>query len=337
MHDSSGLEIPKVAKVIDAVLYFNEIELFCARYDLLKGVVNRFCVFEAGCTFTGQPKQNNFWSDLERIGFDVNKYQIHYLLVPTLPDRASAHSDPTLSKECQFVERIGLDIGDQWFKEHLSREWMKRTFIDASDDAVVLISDIDEIPTPDAVYRAIELIDRNPQAIVSIPMRDFVGSVACDTGKIWEGTFAMTKRLASQTTLSMVRTLDASTGRRAHPGMILTSLGGWHFSSFGGKDTVERKIKAWGHQELNRWDIRWFLGANLALGRDIFGRDIRGWQRNAYIEGDDLNPCKFFDYTRPYFSFICGHAQSSISDRLMRGCFIVVQIIRRVLVRAGWQ
>jgi beta-1,4-mannosyl-glycoprotein beta-1,4-N-acetylglucosaminyltransferase len=326
-----------VAEVIDAVLYFNEIELFCARYDLLKGVVDRFCVFEAGCTFTGQPKANDFWSDLERIGFDVDKRRVSYLLVPELPDQASAQSDPSLSTECQHVARIGFDVGNQWFKEHLSRELMKRTFVDASDDTVVLVSDVDEIPTPEAVHRAIELIGQHPQVIVSIPMRDFVGSVACDTGKNWEGTFAMTKHLAVQTTLSMVRTLDASTGRRTYPGTVLSSPGGWHFSSFGGRDTVERKIRAWGHQELNRWDIRWFLGANLALGRDIFGRDLRWWQRGALIEGDGLNPCKRFDLSKSYHGFICGHANASLKDRLLRGCFVVVQIVRRVLARAGWQ
>jgi hypothetical protein len=325
-----------VSKVIDAVLYFNEIELFCARYDLLKGVVDRFCVFEAGCTFTGQPKKNNFWSDLERIGFHVNKNRISYLLVPELPDKSSAQLESTLLTECERVARIGFEMDSQWFKEHLSREWMKRTFVDASEDAVVLISDVDEIPTPDAVRRAIELICKNPQAIVSIPMRDFVGSVACDTGKIWEGTFAMTKHLAVQTTLSMVRTLDSSTGRRAYPGTVLGAMGGWHFSSFGGRDTVERKIRAWGHQELNRWDIRWFLGANLALGRDIFGRDLRGWQRGIHIEGEDLNPYKHFDHSQSYYDFICGHAHASIKDLLLRGCFVVVQIVRRMLARAGW-
>lgn len=326
-----------MAEVIDTVLYFNEIELFCARYDLLKGVVDRFCVFEAGCTFTGLPKANDFWSDLERIDFDVDKRRISYLLVPELPDLATAQSDPSLSTECQRVARIGFDIGNQWFKEHLSREWMKRTFVDASDDAVVLVSDVDEIPTPEAVHRAIELICQNPQAIVSIPMRDFVGSVACDTGKIWEGTFAMTKLLADQTTLSMVRTLDPSTGRRAYPGTVLSLPGGWHFSSFGGRDTVESKIKAWGHQELNRWDIRWFLGANLALGRDIFGRDLRRWQRGAHIEGDDLNPCEHFDRSQSYHGFICGHVKTSPKDLLLRRCFVAVQIVRRVLARVGWQ
>lgn len=324
-----------MSEVIDAVLYFNEIELFCARYDLLKGVVDRFCVFEAGCTFTGQPKKNNFWSDLERIGFHVDKCRISYLLVPELPDQASALSDSTLSSECERVARIGSDIASQWFKEHLSREWMKRTFVEASDDAIVLISDVDEIPTTDAVHRAIELIRKNPQAIVSIPMRDFVGSIACDTGKIWEGTFAMSKHLAVQTTLSMVRTLDSSTGRRAYPGTVFSSKGGWHFSSFGGRDTVERKIRAWGHQELNRWDIRWFLGANLALGRDIFGRDLRGWRRGTHGEVEDLNPYKHFDRSQPYYDFICGYAHASFMDRLLRGCFVAMQIVRRVLTRAG--
>ena len=325
-----------MVEVIDAVLYFNEIELFCARYDLLKGVVDRFCVFEAGCTFTGKSKSNDFWSDLDRIGFRVDERRISYLLVPELPDQATAQSDISLSTECLRIARIGVAVGNQWFKEHLSRELMKRVFIDAPDDAVVLVSDIDEIPTPDAVYRAIELIDQNPRAIVSIPMRNFVGSIACDTGKMWEGTFAMKKNLAVETTLSMVRTLDATTGRRNYLGTVMSSPGGWHFSSFGGRDTVERKIKAWGHQELNRWDIRWFLGANLALGRDIFGRDLRGWRQRTHTNVDGLDPSSCFDCSQPYYGFICGHAYSSIKDRLLRGCFVTVQIVRRVLARAGW-
>lgn|GEM_PF-6588289 len=323
-----------MAEVIDAVLYFNEIELFCARYDLLNGVVDRFCVFEAGCTFTGQPKLTNFYSDLERIGIHVDNSRISYLRIPELPDQVTAQADPSLLAECQRVAPLGA-CGTQWFKEHLSRELMKRTFADASDSAVVLISDVDEIPTPDAVRQAVELINENPQRIVSIPMRDFVGSVACDTGKIWEGTFAMSKRQAIETCLSMVRTLDATTGRRVYPGVTMSSPGGWHFSSFGGRDTVERKIMAWGHQELNRWDIRWFLGANLALGRDIFGRDLRGW-RHGDILDRGLDPASHFNHSKAYYGFICGYAHASIKDWLFRGCFVIVQVVRRALARAGW-
>lgn len=323
-----------MVQVMDAVLYFNEVELFCARYDLLKDVVDKFCVFESGTTFTGHPKPNDFWSDLARVGFAVDVERISYLRLDALPDPATAKADARYARECALVARIGADMGAQWFKEHLSRELMKRTFEQAADDDVVLISDVDEIPTPDAVCQTVKALQGAPQAIVSIPMRDFVGSIACDTGKPWEGTFAMCKRRAMGTPLSLVRSLDLSTGQRTFSGVVRGDLGGWHFSSFGGSDVVERKIKAWGHQELNRWDIRLFLGANIALGRDIFGRDIRGRHR-ALSGGDLLNPMAYFDASRWYHGFICGEAKGDLKAYLLRMCFVGVQIARRVLNRVG--
>lgn len=324
-----------MARVIDSMLYFNEIELFCARYDLLKDSVDRFCIFEAGTTFTGLPKPGSFWVDLERIGFEVDRSRVSYLLVDALPNREAAQASGQYANELQMLSGLDAGLASQWFKEHLSRELMKRTFVSEAQDAVILVSDIDEIPTPEAISKASRRITEDPDAIVSIEMNDYVGSVGCDMGKVWEGTFAMTKQKAMTVCLSAVRTLDARTGKRSCTGVVRVARGGWHFSSFGGRDTVQRKIMAWGHQELNRWDIRVFLGANIALGKDIFGRDILSRMKDAGTSSAGLQPSDYFQSGRVYSGFIYGKTDVQLKVHLLRWLFICVQFGRRVCGRLG--
>ena len=322
--------------VIDSMLYFNEIELFCARYDLLKDTVDRFCIFEAGTTFTGLPKSGNFWGDLERIGFEVDQSRISYLLVDSLPDRRTAETSGEHTYELQMLSGLDAGLASQWFKEHLSRELLKRTFSSEKNDTVVLVSDIDEIPTPSAISLACSMIAEAPDTIVSIQMKDYVGSVSCDTGKIWEGTFAMTKDKAMTVCLSAVRSLDAHTAKRAFAGVVQIANGGWHFSSFGGRAAVKRKIMAWGHQELNRWDIRFFLGANIALGKDIFGRDIFSRNKNKEGTTSGPRPSDYFQSGRVYSECLGrDDANVQLNDHLLRYLFIFLQFGRRVFGRLG--
>lgn len=322
--------------VLDSMLYFNEIELFCARYDLLKESVDKFCIFESCTTFTGLPKLGNFYTDLEQTGFEVDRSRIKYYLVDALPDRISAELSGKYGYELQMLSDLDANVDSHWFKEHLSRELLKRTFEAEPLDAIILISDIDEIPTPQAIDVACKMIADFPATIISIEMMDYIGSIGCLKGNTWEGTFVMTKFNAMNTCLSSVRTLSGRPAKRNCSGIKHISNGGWHFSSFGGAHTVKSKIMAWGHQELNRWDIRLFIGANIALGKDIFGRDLFSNAGNEVHELPYLRPSDYFLPGKIYSDFILGAAKVELGNYLLRYAFIVIQLFRRIFRRLGF-
>lgn len=322
-----------MAKIADAIIYYNEIELFAARYETLKDVVDYFCVFESTQSFTGRKKPNTFFGDLDAYGLNYSKDKIRYYGVGLLPTLAEAEATDVYRYELSMVSRLGPSAGDQWFKEHLSRELLKHTLVDLPDDCIVLVSDADEIPIKGAIGQACELLTKNSAAIISFEMEDYVGSVACRTGKIWEGSYAVTKDRALKLCLSEARKLNPLDGKRDLCGLVRIPDAGWHFSSFGGADVVEEKIMAWGHQELNRWDIRLFLRSNLALCRDIFGRDIfSGFEKGAETSARQSVLAYFAPFPRQ-LSYIAANPSRSFLDLASRCVFVTIQTGRRVVAR----
>ena len=68
------------------------------------------------------------------------------------------------------------------------------------------------------------------------------------------------------------------------------NLGGYHFTSIGGKELLSLQIENWGHQEFNIPIIKKNINKNINLGRDVFYRF--GIKKNSLI---DLKINKLFD------------------------------------------
>lgn len=112
-------------KIYDCFTYFNEDLLLSLRLEILDGVVDKFIISEGTHTFGGNPKPLNFkWAQFERFSD-----KIAYLVIDDMP------------------------LGDSWANEFHQRNALLRGLTDAVDDDWVIISDVDEIPNPNAIRR----------------------------------------------------------------------------------------------------------------------------------------------------------------------------------------
>jgi len=112
--------------IYDCFTFFNELDLLEIRLNVLKDVVDRFVLVEAGETHTGKPKPLHFKENEAR--FAAFKDKIVYIGIDKFP---AGH--------------------DAWWNENYQRNEIMKGLKDAADDDWVMISDLDEIPDPAAV------------------------------------------------------------------------------------------------------------------------------------------------------------------------------------------
>ena len=161
---------------------------------------------------------------------------------------------------------------------------------DATDEDVIILSDVDEIPNPKVLKKIIA--EFNPDKVYHLAQRMFYcfinmeeisGSLLSITGefpgvekKMWLGTKVFGKRSIPKAGIIEMR--EAST---TAPGAVRVEDGGWHFGYMGSRQErdvgkrIGTKVAAAAHQEYNNADTLAEAMDKLILGQDIFGRDAR--------------------------------------------------------------
>lgn len=116
-------------KVIDCCTFFNELDPLRLRIKALEKYVDYFVIVEARQTFTGLPKQSLLNQELAP---DVVSHP--KVVIPTID----------LPKNCS-----------DWEREDFQRESIGSIVnqLSANGDDIILLSDVDEIPSPEALKK----------------------------------------------------------------------------------------------------------------------------------------------------------------------------------------
>lgn len=219
--------------IYDCFPFFNELDLLEIRLNILKDVVDRFVIVEAGETHTGKPKPFYFEENRERFAEFADR--IIYI------------------KIAKFPEGLGA-----WGNENYQRNELMCGLAGAEDNDDVLISDLDEIPNPEAVirYRGTSGIKVFRQKYYSfflnyLNVRNFnlyttkmlpygLAKTAFNGVKVIENEY-LPIALNEGTTLTKIRrrTLPRSRG-----GEIKIKNGGWHFTCLGGAEAMVHKMRS---------------------------------------------------------------------------------------------
>jgi len=236
-------------KVYDCFPFFNELDLLEIRLNTLNDVVDYFVISECTHTFTGKPKELHFQKHIDR--FSKFKDKIIYSIVSDSPE----HYD-TASREI------------------FQKNAILRPLEKCSNNDVILISDLDEIPNPIKVKEV--LSDMNPQKIYvfkqnfyyyyinNLIEEDYFGT------KKWNGTRLCTYEIFKFLKVNSIRNRD-----QMLPYSIDVSDGGWHFSFIGGKEKILEKLDAYAHQEYNTDEVRNALDKNMDCNtQDLFFRKM---------------------------------------------------------------
>ena len=252
--------------VYDCFQFFNELDILKLRMHVLNDVADRFVISESTVTFSGEKKPLYFQENREMFAPFEDKI-IH-----------------------KVVDDTPMDVS-AFMRDSHQKCAVARGLAGARPEDIVIFSDVDEIPNPEAVKRV--LADFDDSKIYALAQRNFYcyldmeetsGNLLSITGEFegitgsdrkWLGTKICSYRMLSSYTTEQLR------DKAQKPLMVRVPDGGWHFSYMGGgreesvEDRVKYKIKSAAHQEYNNRSTLSRVKKNIRNHQDILGRESR--------------------------------------------------------------
>jgi beta-1,4-mannosyl-glycoprotein beta-1,4-N-acetylglucosaminyltransferase len=273
-------------KIYDCFCYFNEDLLLELRLETLWDHVDYFVICESVLTISGLPKP---------LFFDSNKFKkyeskIRHLIVKDYP----------------------FDTTDAWRNERWQRDYLINGLYDAKPDDWIILSDVDEIPRPQALALYKPNIGKRAdfqQYMYAYYLNnrwELEGSPA-----IWVGSKVTTfKNLMNffGGSLEVLRGYKLKGPLRGIKRAFFKTFliqkisdGGWHFTWMAGVEKIIQKLESFAHQEFNKPEFKQpeKIKELISSGRDVLFPERKYKIQNLddqFPEYLSKNPEKFDDY-----------------------------------------
>ena len=234
--------------IYDCCIYFDDDLVLDLRLNILDKYVDTFVIVEGKKDHQGNEKNLNF--KFEK--FEKFKNKIKYIVVDDFPK--SNYS---------------------WDYEHHQRNAISRGLIDAKDEDLIIISDVDEIPDPKTISN---FKPKNRYAIFEQKMFYYKLNLLNDN-EVWYGSkICLKKFLKSPNGLRYkIKTKKYPFYRIDKPrNAQIIKNGGWHFSFLKNPEDISKKIKSYAHAEYNKTEFNEIsiIKEKIKNKKDIFDRNI---------------------------------------------------------------
>ncbi len=259
--------------IIDSFIFFNEKELVNLRVKYLNPLVDFFVIIEANITHQGKKKDWNFPSILKN---DLKEYshkiQYHQLNIDI---------EKIKNEESWIIADIKGD--DAWRIENFQRNYIKNACSEFSENDILIISDVDEIPS----RKKIDFIKKcDFKTIAPIVLEQYLFHLDCNYLKLesWLGSIV--------TTIELCNKYSPNRHRRDRNKLSHFNDGGWSFSSFGGPSKIREKLESIAHKEFNneKFKNEDHINNCLKTGDDLFYRSVKSQKiRKNFFPKDLLN------------------------------------------------
>jgi beta-1,4-mannosyl-glycoprotein beta-1,4-N-acetylglucosaminyltransferase len=193
---------------VDSFIFYNELDILEKRLRLLDGIVDKFILVESVETHVGNEKPLYYEENKER--FSKWHDKIIHIVVPKNTE----------------------EVVDNFFLEMRHRDFISKGLDGIPDDAVIMISDVDELPDPVIVEKA------NPDCVFNMYMFEYSFDYMF-TGEPWYGTV--------MTTVNKMKRYGPNFFRYNRWRFQPMINAGWHCSSFGDYRHVFNKITNYLH------------------------------------------------------------------------------------------
>lgn len=255
-------------KVYDCFTFFNEFELLEIRLNELNDVVDYFVLVEMDETFQGKPKPLLFKENQHRF----EKF-LHKIIYVGVTERIEVHNNP-------------------WEREKFQRDQIMRGLRQCSDDDVVLVSDLDEILSHQAIPRIADALNHN--WIVACQLSFYVyflNAKERNNGNV--RPFAMRYRDMKNKSIDDLRKhyIFHIPHSPSQPPHVVYNTG-WHFCSMGGLPRFIQKLDAWSHTPQNTPSI------------------TPEWKTQAFIDNSVKYSCEIVEIDQSYPQFVLDNLDS---------------------------
>jgi len=246
-------------KIIDCFTFYNELELLNYRLNVLNDYVDYFILVEATITHTGKKKLLYFEENKKM--FSIFNDKIIHIIVD-LP-----HDENTINIE---------EKNDQWANEKHQRNCIDVGIkkLNLTNDDVIVISDLDEIPDPNVLKK----IKNNELKIEvnSLEMDFYYYNLNSKIDEKWYKSKVLSYAYYKYITENLkLNCNDIRMNIQMNQPSYIIKNGGWHLSYFGNYQFIKNKIENFAHQEYNNEKITSVenIEEKINTCKDLFGRN----------------------------------------------------------------
>ena len=244
-------------KLVDCFMYFDEDLMTDIRLNVLNDQVDRFVIAEATMDHAGNKKNLNF----DRNKFKKFEKKIQYVIVDDLP---------------KDVKRFKKNWSSAHVRDQFQRNALERGYSDCSDEDLIMISDLDEIPRPEKIK---EYNLRNKYAC--FVQKDFQLKLNLHNTTLpdWGGTkICQKKNLKSPQWLRNIKNKKYPFWKFYKPKRPqLIYDGGWHFSFVKTPQQISQKLTSYAEQQFNNKkfnDVK-IIKEKIDNNKDLLDRDFK--------------------------------------------------------------
>ena len=240
--------------IYDCFQFFDEEHILDLRLNILYEFVDFFVFVESTTDHQGKSKKLNFDSKK----FKKFNKKIIYIVVD---DTAEVIKKP--------------HIGGESLVEQHQRNSLMKGLKNCSDNDLIILSDVDEIPDPNKL----NLFDKKSKyAVFSQKMFNYKINLLNETESNWHGSkICLKKNLKSPQWLRNLKFKKYSFWRIDKPrNLQIIENGGWHFAYLQSPENISKKIKSFAHGEFNKPNLVNMdnIKEKINMEKDIFDRGI---------------------------------------------------------------
>lgn len=254
-------------KVVDAFIFFNELELLDIRLNVLNHRVDYFVLVESTVSHAG--KQKPLYYQENKHLFDKFNHKIVHYVVDDTPNSFEEARSMFMKEKDETKMNILLHTlttfntaGEtQWMREFYQHESVRMGMakIGLEDDDVVFNSDLDEIWNPEETYPI------DDWSVVKLKQHVYTGFLNVRSSEEWYGTYYTRYKNIRNASSNHLDTVS----KTKH---VFKDNGGWHFTYQGGAERIKTKLENFGHQEYNNEQVKSLIQRRLDSGMDVLGR-----------------------------------------------------------------
>jgi len=278
-------------KIYDCFTFYNELDLLELRFEELYDHVDHFVLVEANRTF-----QNNTKS----FYFGENQY------------RFTKYMDKVIHVQ---VEDMPIDT-DAWGREAHQRNAIARGIVDADDNDIVIVSDLDEIIRSETVNQLRKDTETQIWGL-RMPLFYFKFNYMLTTTDSTYTTWAMACRKSLLTSAEDLRrnrfSLNSFGLHYNENGIRMLEHAGWQFSYLGNTEFAKSKIRSFAHVETNRPEVL----DSLDIERSVANGDGLGpnpIERFIPVQIDSYMPQSIQNNPDKYSKYIVPNASKTVKD-----------------------
>lgn len=219
-------------KIYDCFTFYNELDLLELRFKELYAHVDHFVLVEGNTTFTDIPKPFYFEENKERFSAFMDK--IIHIKVEDMPHSPNA-----------------------WVNDVFQRNAINRGIVDADDDDIIMVSDLDEIIRPETV----DEMRADPTTQIwglRMPLFNFKFNymlVTADKYSVWGMAGRKSVMVPADQFRQQRFQLQNFSYEYNENGIRIMEHAGWQFTYLGDTDFARNKIKSFAHTETNKPEI----------------------------------------------------------------------------------